>query len=766
MIPFSKTTGALLLGLLASGSHHVTAQAASEATPSSGVAPTVAGNADSALSTIVVNAGRTPQPAGPLSATVSVVDRQQMEEQVAASMADALRYEPGVVVRREPRGRSGEASIEVRGIGGQRLVTLIDGVRQPSGYVASGATQGQLKVDVASLQGIEILRGPASSLYGSDALAGVVLLRTLSPDDFLKGDDSLAGSAATGFGGADNGRFANLNLAFRAGITQNLISVTTREGSHYRNNDSDLRPDPQDSHGHDVLLKSVIRPDSRQTITLTAEQFRRTYQTDQESLVRTIQGGVRVLDSKADDDSRRNRLGLAYAYAADHGWLDTVRAQVDYQRSTTHEHSFEERKPPGAAPALNRDSLLSHRESQWSATVQAEGAFDTGAVRHQWLAGIDGLFRDSRVYHEAAQWAVGRPDTLTHVVDGETYPRKTAPDASVRNIGLFLQDEMLLLGGRLRITPSLRFDDYRLRAKQDALFANANVQGHEAVGLTKRAFTPRLGVNYEWAARQFVYANYVTGFRMPTSDQLNRVGLVPVSTFIHDFIPSPDLQPETSRGLELGLRGQARLGSYELTGFYNRYRDFIETEIVQVIPAGGSVTRPTRRMQARNVHKVDIYGIEAKGHLQLDQLLGWRDNWRLTGAFQWSVGNNKTDDQPLNSIQPLRLVLGLRWDHHEGRYGAHAIGNFVKGKTRVNEKLTQTGPTAPVPLTTGGYATMDLEGYVRLGKQVTLNLAIENVFDRRYFEWSSVSMLTGNDARLAAYTAPGRRASASVRVVF
>ena len=75
-------------------------------------------------------------------------------------------------------------------------------------------------------------------------------------------------------------------------------------------------------------------------------------------------------------------------------------------------------------------------------------------------------------------------------------------------------------------------------------------------------------------------------------------------------------------------------------------------------------------------------------------------------------------------------------------------------------------PVFTVAWPTGEFGGMGLEGYVRLGKQVTLNLAIENVFDRRYFEWSSVSMLTGNDARLAAYTAPGRRASASVRVVF
>src|SRR5690606_34559163 len=125
-----------------------------------------------------------------------------------------------------------------------------------------------------------------------------------------------------------------------------------------------------------------------------------------------------------------------------------------------------------------------------------------------------------------------------------------------------------------------------------------------------------------------------------------------------------------------------------------------------------------------------------------------------------------TNDQPLNSIQPFKLVAGLAWDAAGGQYGGQLIGNFVSAKKRVNEDLTQTGPTAPVPLTTAGYATVDVTGYMRLGKQATLNLAVFNLFDRKYYDWSRVSGLTGNDPRLAAYTSPGRTVSANLRMEF
>ena len=70
------------------------------------------------------------------------------------------------------------------------------------------------------------------------------------------------------------------------------------------------------------------------------------------------------------------------------------------------------------------------------------------------------------------------------------------------------------------------------------------------------------------------------------------------------------------------------------------------------------------------------------------------------------------------------------------------------------------------PLKTSGYATADITAYWRLGKQVTLHLAIHNMFNRSYYDWSTVSHLTGNDPRLAAYSAPGRTAAMSLRLDF
>ena len=753
---------AAVLGIWAAASAMAWAQEPALAMPARADAADVP-----SLPSMVISATRRPTAALTTPATVSVIDETQLQENLVTNFSEMLRYEPGAAVSREARGRGGEASIQVRGVGAQRLGLQIDGVRLPGGYVAAGANSGQLRVDPLSLRRIEVLKGPASSLYGSDALAGVVLMRTLSPQDFLDASRSLAGSAAAGYDGRDNGRWAHGDLAFRAGATQNLLSLTARNGRALKNHsDSALHPNPQDTQMRNLLFKSVLDIDASQSLTLTGEHYEQSIRTDQQSLLGPIAGGTRITASRADDTSKRDRIGLAYRYAPSGAWFDNLSAQIDWQRSSSTERTHEGRQPPGAAPALLRDSSMAYREPQWSGSLQADGHVAANGVTHRWVAGLDALSKSIGQYNDALQRTAAGTGA-TSVIDGEVYPRRTAPETDVRSLGLFVQDELAFGDGRLRLTPSLRFDTYRISPKPDALFANANVAGSTPVDLSRNAWTPRLGLSYEWSARQVVYANAVTGFRMPTPEQLNRVGQVAVATFIHDFIPNPDLKPERSRGVELGLRGESDIGSYELSAFYNRYTDFIDTQMIAYIPPGQSGgPRAIRRFQSRNIGEVEIYGIEAKGQMPIGHWFDAADRWRLIGAMQWSVGNDKNADQPLNSIQPARLVAGLRWDARGGLLGGQLIGNFVTGKRRVNEALTQTGSTAPVPLKTAGYATMDMTAYWRIGRQATLNLAVYNLFDRQYFDWSAVSGLTGNDARLAAYTAPGRSAAVSLKVDF
>lgn len=730
--------------------------------------PTEYAAGQAAVPTLLSPVFATRQPAEALTvpATLNIIDESRMQETMVTDIRSLLRYEPGISVNREPRGRGSEASIEVRGIGGQRLGMFVDGVRLPAGFSAAGVDLGQLKLDTASLARVEVLRGPASSLYGSDALAGVVLFRTLSPENFLEDNQQFAGNASVGYEGASRSRFANANLAFRAGISQNLLSVTGRSGHGLQNNDAEIRPNPQHSNQQNILLKSRWQLDPAQSLTFTAEHFRQKIKTSQDSLLGAAVQGFRVTDSQTRDTGQRSRLGVAWKWEPENQWFDSITAQIDYQLGKNQERTYDTRQRAGTAPPLLRYSLLSARESQWSGSLVLNGQKQWGPTVHNWNVGLDLVLRSMSLYQDGSQQTVTGTQYTT-VIDGQPYPRKTAPDSKLRNIGLFIQDEISFANSGLKLTPSLRYDYYKLTPKADSLYATANVTGIEPVTSSGSAITPRLGLSQEWKPGHVVYANYVTGFRMPTSTQLNRIGQSPTSTFIHDFVPAPDLKPEKSQGIELGMRGVSDTMSYEINGFYNRYRDFIDTEMIAYIPPGQSGdARAIRRFQSRNIGNVRIYGVEARGSLSLDPWLNSPHHWKVIGAAQWSRGDDKTHRQPLNSIQPLRLVTTLQWDHSSHRYGMQLTANVVAGKKRINEDLPQTGPVAPQPLKTGGYTTLDATAYIRLNHQTTLNLAVFNLFDKKYYDWSTVSRLLGNDANLPSYTAPGRHVAASLKVEF
>src|SRR5690606_37125373 len=137
--------------------------------------------------TLVVTATRTERDIATVPATVSVKTAEQIEREIARDIRDLIRYEPGVSVGGTGE-RFGLGGYTTRGIGGNRVLTLLDGVRVADAYsFGPFLSANRDYVDIDTLQALEIVRGPGSALYGSDALGGVVAYRTKNPRDYLDG---------------------------------------------------------------------------------------------------------------------------------------------------------------------------------------------------------------------------------------------------------------------------------------------------------------------------------------------------------------------------------------------------------------------------------------------------------------------------------------------------------------------------------------------------------------------------------------------------
>jgi len=150
------------------------------------------------LEELIVVASKVATPYAQVAATVSTVDTEEIEGSAAASLRDVLGSLPSVTLRRDP-SRFGDDSIGIRGIGGNRVAVLVDGVPTAKGFaVGNYSDAGRALPDVDSIERVEILRGPASALYGSDAIGGVVSIASLTPDALLQGE-SAAMQARSGY---------------------------------------------------------------------------------------------------------------------------------------------------------------------------------------------------------------------------------------------------------------------------------------------------------------------------------------------------------------------------------------------------------------------------------------------------------------------------------------------------------------------------------------------------------------------------------------
>ena len=145
----------------------------------------------SALDDYVVSATRTDQSVKEVSSSVVSVQREALDRELANDLQQALKYSPGVEVQRD--GRFGLSQFNIRWVEGSRVKVMIDGMQQPVPYNPGASEQRSYPnaVEIDTLKAIEVNKGPASTLYGSDAIGGSVMLRTSDPDDLLisEGDE-------------------------------------------------------------------------------------------------------------------------------------------------------------------------------------------------------------------------------------------------------------------------------------------------------------------------------------------------------------------------------------------------------------------------------------------------------------------------------------------------------------------------------------------------------------------------------------------------
>jgi len=712
------------------------------------VVPTIA--AAGILKPVVVTGSRSERELQDVPAAIDLLEGNDLDAAKVQDIRDLVRELPNVSVLRQPQrfsavnsgavgnGRAGNAGFNIRGLEGNRVLLTVDGIRVPrelSSGVFGSAAFGRDYYDLGLISRVEILRGASSALYGSDGLAGMVAMFTTEPKDLLQAGQTLGGRVGLRLDSEDSSRGLGATLAGAASESlQWLGSVQVgrsreldNQGVNASLNSNRTAPNPQRDQQLSVLGKLVVEPSAASKHILALEHVDKSGEVEGYSGRSPSATGVQDLDGSSE--MQRTRLSWDGRFKTGTPWARDLRALLAYQVADSEQVATERRT---AVPNL-RQRNVTYQEKLLQGVLQAES---TRALSADWS--------QKTVYGVDLSVA-----TLDNLVTGiappsyESYPLQRFPRTRETNGALFVQSE--LASNRWSVIPALRYDRFSLKPQNSPLYPLL------PASLSGSALTPKLGVIFRPADDWSVFGNLAAGFKAPSPLQLNNFFENVFGNY--KTLPNPNLKPERSRTVELGARGNQRSTQWEVSVFAGRYTDFIE-ELVQV--GGTGAPGSPILFQSINRGQVRLSGFEFKGKTALS----------AATELRWGYGQTKgTDtalDQPLNSVNPPKLVLGVDHRWQDWTVGATLIHVASKSAKHINNTLTGGQQQFATP----AYTTLDLSARWRLRPGLKLSAAVRNLTDRKYWDWGNVRGIAGTSPVLDAYTAPGRSVSVALVSTF
>lgn len=658
------------------------------------------------LSEVVVSASGFEQALQDAPASISVISREQLETRQYRDVAEALKDVEGLDVRGST-GKTGGLDISIRGMPSEYTLILVDGRRQnvagdvtPNGF---GDALTSLIPPPAAIERIEVIRGPMSTLYGSDAMGGVVNIIT------RKVAREWGGSVSMEMGipeNSDEGGTGRFGFYLNGPLKADMLGLAIR-GNLYRRADSDLQatsaggvisqrgPSPAESRQHALGLRLSLTPNTQHDLWLDLEQ-NRTWYNNEECELGTVDflncttGAPTATASGYLDHMRFNRDQVAIGHTSR---LSFGTIESSLMRAVTES---EGRTIPTAARPAGDPSIGTHRQLETTNTV-----LDTRLVApigNNHIATVGGQYWDAEL------------------IDG------LVPNPYEQKMwSLFAEDEWTIVPG-LAATIGVRYDH------------------HDAFG---GHFSPRGYLVWNASDTVTVKGGVSRGFKAPRLNQLvdGVSGISGQGTNIN--IGNPTLKPEISTSTELGVIYDNRAGLMgSATLFHNSIDDRISSGGDCTLNWISSCLANPVATYSINADKGKTWGLELSSRIKLARV------WSATFNYTWTDSELIADGQVTGKLSDTARHIAnaaLRWDPNE-RWSAWLRGEYRGSSRRFDgDPSTLTGNDRAEYDALGdlkGYALFHAGGSYRVNKQVTLSANVFNLLDKdflKFTQWQDAS---------------------------
>ncbi len=682
------------------------------------------------LGSLVVTAKRYEKNAYKVSQPIAALSGEELTQNGTTTIPSALQQFPGVDITDAGPFR---ARPVIRGLYGNRILVLVDGERLNDFRESNNFAGVSLSlVDANEVERVEVVNGPTSVLYGSDAMGGVVNIitkrnsftPTLKPVASYRGQYSSANDLSSN-------RF---DLGFSSDQFSGQIGYQYREA-----NTEYQPPDGWNSNPH----FSVYHPSFYDS--LNAE--RGTNFTNE----RLVNSRARInnydgkLAFKIDQNNRLD-ADLGYFRGNDIGYPGVPNAATPYfffypeHKRQNVSVSYSGRNLTSRMARLDSRLFYQRIDKEFYTDFLESIVIPLGPPGSPTLTPLTVLnttevtklgwnFQELYNLSKATAFAFGF-DLLRESIEGDNVERSRMDGAGPQpiydeqtsspvppndwiSVGFFGSVETEI--GKLQTTISGRYDNFWIATEKSDLYVDD--EGNELPATDERyaSVNGSLGLVYPLSPKVNLLANLGTGYRVPNVIEQFYYG----SASGRETRPNADLDPEQSVTVDLGVKGVHREFDYSLIGFVSRFDNFIQFAKFDSVPQGPG--RYEILWRHENFEQVTIAGFEASIQMQLENGL------YSTLGFTYQHGTlNSENDEPL-FVSPIRTTATLGYRHRSGLFSECTIR-----RTEKQDRIPKVAYLDDVA--TREFTVVDASFGLKLWQKVSLTLSGMNLFDELYAE--------------------------------
>lgn len=686
------------------------------------------------LDAVVVSATRWKQTSGNVPSKIISVSSKEVNLQNPQSAADLLSVSGKVYVQ---KSQQGGGSPMIRGFATNRLLYTVDGVRMNTAIFRGGNIQNVINLDPFATENTEVLFGPGSTIYGSDAIGGVMSFQTLTPQLSASDETLITGKAVARYSSANNEKTGHFDINLGWKKWSSVTSFSRWDYDHLR----------QGSNGPDDYLKSayVRREDGEDVVIQQKDNLiQQPSAYSQFNLMQKLR--------YKPGDNLDIQYGFHYSETSSYGRYDR------HNRTRNGEPRYAEWRYGPQKWMMNNLNIVHEGKNKVYDDLTArlaQQSFEESRISRD-LNSPEREIREENVeaysvnldlakylsskntFFYGIEW-VRNDVTSTGINENiETGERQPGPPrypiADWTSFAFYINDEYRI-SEKFTLQGGVRYNQFILNADFDTTFYpfpfdEASVNNGAVTGSVGGVFRP----TDEWV----VNLNFGTAFRSPNVDDIGKVfdsepGAVTV--------PNPELNAEYAYNLDVGV---ARIFNdflkVDLTGYYTILdnaivrRDFTLNGLDSIVYDG-----ELSRVQAlQNSAVANVYGIQGGLELKLS------GGFSLTSDINFQVGEEELDDgtsSPSRHAAPMFGVTRLTYQNtklnlqayamYQGERSFEDLAVEERGKDEIYAKDSNGNNYAP------GWYTLNLKAMYRLTDFLTLNGGIENITDQRYRPYSS-----------------------------